>query len=121
MEQGGAERVMSELANYYALCNINVHLVLLTGAKDFYVLHDSITIHRLGFLNKGKFSKVKAEILTLFKLRTLIKKENPEFILSFMEKYNIFTLLASSFLNKKVFVSDRSNPLKKRTFYNRFS
>lgn len=54
-----------------------------------------------------------SEINTLLRLRKLFKIHKPDAILSFMEKYNAFTIIASGFLGLKVFVSDRSNPLRK--------
>ncbi|WKU19012.1 glycosyltransferase [Advenella alkanexedens] len=111
LQQGGAERVMSELANEFVnQQGITVHLVLLADSKDFYQINKKVIVHRLGFKNTGKIRKLKSEISTFFKLRNLLKKQKPTAVLSFMEKYNVFTLLASSFLGLKIFVSDRSNP-----------
>lgn len=113
LKQGGAERVMSELANQFSQKNtLEVHLVLLAQGDDFYSVHQKITIHRLGFENRGRVLKVISELLTLRKLRKLLKQHKPDAVLSFMEKYNSFTLLSSLFLGLRIFVSDRSNPLK---------
>lgn len=114
LKQGGAERVMSELANQFAIREaIQVHLVLLAKSNDFYKVDDSVIIHRLGFENKSKLKKVISELTTFKCLRKLLKTHKPDAVLSFMEKYNSFTILASVFLGLRVFVSDRSNPLKK--------
>jgi len=110
---GGAERVISELANEFALNKHEVHMVILAVSEDFYFLHPEIKIHRLGFKNNGAFKKQIAELKTFFKLRKLLKTEKPDASLSFGTKYNILTILASRFLKLKVFVSDRSNPKKK--------
>jgi GalNAc-alpha-(1->4)-GalNAc-alpha-(1->3)-diNAcBac-PP-undecaprenol alpha-1,4-N-acetyl-D-galactosaminyltransferase len=110
---GGAERVMSVLANEFVALNHEVHLVLLAKDEIFYTLDSRIVIHQLGFENKGKVAKIISEIRTYFALRKLIKKQTPDVVLSFMVKYNIFTILASLFLKTKVFVSDRCNPNKK--------
>ena len=112
LTSGGAERVMSELANELAIQKNDVYLVVLAESNDFYTINHNVKIHRLGFYNKGKIQKKAAEFRTLFKLRQLLKKEKPDAVLSFMEKYNIVTILASRFLGLKVFVSDRSNPKK---------
>lgn len=45
LKQGGAERVISELANEFTIQNHEVHLVLLVKAKDFYSIYDSVIIH----------------------------------------------------------------------------
>jgi len=113
LKQGGAERVISELANEFALKEHEVHVVILAISEDFYSLHPGIRIHRLGFLNKGAIKKQIVEINTFIKLRKLLNTEKPDVSLSFGTKYNILTILASRFLNLKVFVSDRSNPKKK--------
>ena len=110
LKQGGAERVISELANQFVESNVEVHLILLAKAEDFYSVSPNITIHRLGFENKGKIQKIFSELQAFIKLRRLFKDYKPDAVLSFMDKYNIFTILASRFLNLRVFVSDRSNP-----------
>lgn len=111
IKQGGAERVISELANEFSrYSDLTVHLVLLANADDFYQLDERITVHRLGFKNTGHIGKLKSEVIVFLKMRTLLKRHNPTVVLSFMDKYNVFTILASRFLNIQVFVSDRSNP-----------
>lgn len=112
LQQGGAERVISELANYFSMVGIQVHLVLLAEADDFYSVDALVTVHKLGFTNRGKLRKVQAELKALVQFRSLVKEHKPDAILSFMDKYNVFTIIASRFLNTRVFVSDRSNPKK---------
>lgn len=126
LRQGGAERVMSELANEFIKHNHEVHLILLVKSELFYTLNSKIEITNFGFENKGTFVKIFSEVKTFQSFRRLLKKERPDVVLSFMDKYNVFTILASRFLNLKVFVSDRGNPkkiissyihfLKKRTY-----
>lgn len=110
LKQGGAERVSSELASHFSNKGVEVHLVLLAQADNFYEVANSVHIHRLGFVNHGKLKKVISEIKVFFKLRSLLRQYKPDSVLSFMDKFNIFTILASFFLNLKVFISDRSNP-----------
>ncbi len=110
MTHGGAERVMSELANIWAHENHTVHLVLLAKSKNFYEISDKVIVHNLGFVQNGKISKIISTIKTILKLRRLFKSLDSDFILSLMIKSNISTLLASLFLAQNIFVSDRSNP-----------
>lgn len=110
LKQGGAERVSSELASHFSNKGVEVHLVLLAQADDFYKVANSVHIHRLGFVNHGKLKKIISELKVFFKLRHLLRQHKPDSILSFMDKFNIFTILASLFLHLKVFISDRSNP-----------
>lgn len=111
--QGGAERVMSELANKWATQGHEVHLILLLSDDHFYNISEKVRVYQLGFVNNGFISKIFSELKTFLKLRQLLKQIRSDFVLSFMCKYNIFTLLASSFLNLNIFVSDRSNPRRK--------
>lgn len=117
LKQGGAERVMAELANHFIhYHDVEIHLVLLAKAEIFYQIDSRIIIHELGFENNGFFQKKMSELRTFIKLRTLLREHRPDSVLSFMDKYNVFTLLASAFTGTKVFVSERSNPHKKRTW-----
>lgn len=110
---GGAERVMSQLAGEFAnYPNTQVHLVLLAQQEDFYDIDSRVIIHRLGFQNKGNFKKILAVKGTFIKLRSLLKKEDPDTVLSFLIKYNILTLLAAKGLGLRVFVSERNNPYR---------
>jgi glycosyltransferase involved in cell wall biosynthesis len=109
---------MSELANQFIQNKTvsEIHLVLLAKSDDFYKVDAKVSIHRLGFENRGRVGKFLSELRTLLRLRKLFKNHRPDAILCFMEKYNAFTIIASGFLGLKVYVSDRSNPLKKIHF-----
>lgn len=114
LRQGGAERVISELANYFSACDIDVHLIIIAQAEGFYAISENITVHNLGFINKGnKSQKIFSEFNVFLKLRRLFKRHKPDATLSFMDKYNIFTILTSRFLGLRIFISDRSNPKSK--------
>ncbi len=103
---------MSELATVWADQEHEVHLVLLAKSDDFYMVPSSVVIHRLGFENKGRFQKVRAQGATFFKLRRLVIDLNPRCVLSFLDYYNVFTLMTLIGTKVPVFISDRANPLK---------
>ena len=116
LKQGGAERVMSELANELAKLNHEVFLILLVKANDFYNVEPTVKVHRLDFINKGGIRKIIDEIKILRKLRKMFKENRPDTTLCFMHQYNILTIVASRFLNLNIFISDRDNPKRKQTF-----
>ena len=120
ISHGGAERVMSELANYWAKKGHEVILVLLAKGTKAYELHHDIKVIELGFENPGILKRIFYELKILFTLRHLLRTESPRFVLSFMCKYNVFTLLAASFLNLNVYISDRNNPKNKLPFLTSF-
>lgn len=118
MAAGGAERVMSILANEWVKKDsLDVHLVLLATADDFYWVDPNVTIHRLGFFaNQGFLKKVIGILKTYISLRRLILREKPQFILSFMTKYNILSIMTALGSGAKVFVSERDSPLVKQSW-----
>lgn len=117
LKQGGAERVMSELANQWASEKYDVHLILLANSEHFYNLHENVTRITLGLNHSSFTQKIFAVINVIIKLRQLLKKERPDFVLCFGPKYNIMTIVAGRFLNLNIFVSDRSNPKRRPEFY----
>lgn len=117
LTSGGAERVMSHLANEFVENGHHVDLILLAKAKRFYQVSTEVNVIEMGFENKGPIQKLWSEISVFLKLRKYFSRERPEIALSFMEKYNLLTILASRFTSTKVFVSDRSNPQKKQPFF----
>lgn len=110
---GGAERVMTELANNWSSRGHEVILVLLARDTKAYDLNDSVKVVELCFENRGKLKRIFYETKTLFALRELLKKESPDFVLSFLYKCCVLTILSAVFLNLRVYVSDRNNPKMK--------
>lgn len=114
LSHGGAERVMSELANIWSSQGHEIHLILLAEGEQFYLLADNIIIHRLGFkINQNPIQKLFSLLKMLIQLRKLISKLNPSFVLSFMNKYNIFTLISTYGLKQRIIVSERDSPTEK--------
>lgn len=113
LQAGGMERVMSELAGYFATKNeIELHLVLYGITREiFYQIPNSIFIHQPSFYFNNKW-RFFSTLKTLFYLRNTIKKINPNSILSFGELWNSFVLIALLGLKYPVFISDRCRPDK---------
>lgn len=108
---GGAERVLSGLANDWTVKNkCKIELVILMNSEDFYQINSKIKIHRLNYNPGGIFKIIKLLIL-LFKLRLLIKAIKPDICLSFIKESNILTILATRWLKFKVIISERNSPL----------
>jgi glycosyltransferase involved in cell wall biosynthesis len=109
---GGAERVITELANYASLqTGLDVHLIILAKTKMFYTVSENVTIHEPGFDYK-KYSRIIFTLKSILFLRGKIAEIKPDAVLSFEEMYNSFVLLSTLFQPYKVFVSDRSKPDK---------
>ncbi len=114
LDSGGAERVLTQLATYFAdEKGHDVHIVTLQskGTDPFYPLSSKITLHQLG-LNQtgGLLGKIKRIFYRLIIIRKFIKNLRPNKIISFIDKMNIIVLLATVGLKKNIIVSERIDP-----------
>ena len=98
---GGAERVMSNLINYFSELNNEVIVVVCYEHDNEYEINNSVKKIVIGESNILKQSK---------KLRTIIKRENPDLCISFMQGGNFRMVLANLFTNKKYILSVRNDP-----------
>lgn len=112
--QGGAERVMSELANEWANNGHQVKIILLVKSDVFYTLNPKVELVALNFDNDNShiITRSISSLGILFRLRQQIKSSHPDFVMSFMDKYNVITIVSSFFLKVNVFISDRANPFE---------
>jgi len=110
---GGTERVMSELAGYFALkYDVQTHLIIYSIKRDvFYEVPPSVVIHKpdFEFDNSKRFLSI---LKTLRFLRETVKSIQPDSVLSFGEYYNSFVLLALFGLKFPIYISDRGQPGK---------
>lgn len=107
MRRGGAERVISILANEYSDNGWEVQIITLLDNSNDYILRDSIKVVNI---TDAKKSRIHQLPFWLIKLRRQFRKFNPEVIVSFIARINILTLIASLGLNKKIIISERSDP-----------
>jgi len=112
LKAGGAERVVSILANNWSQDNVEVTILLLYDSELFYYVSPNVKIITL----ESQF-KYHYKFLYFFQLRFVLKKIRPSVIQSFLTEYNILVLLSTIGLKIPVFVSDRANPLKHRGFF----
>jgi GalNAc-alpha-(1->4)-GalNAc-alpha-(1->3)-diNAcBac-PP-undecaprenol alpha-1,4-N-acetyl-D-galactosaminyltransferase len=123
---GGAERILSQLANHWAAEGYEISFALLGGGESFYPLDAEIKIHDMSHQRVKNVSKILSLPATFFSLRALVKRTEPDVILSFLERFNMFTLSATKGLNVPICVADRNDPtrglpphlywLKKKTY-----
>ena len=104
LAEGGAERVVSLLANYLAEKGHHVIIILLSSNRCSYNLESKVSLIYAGHSAKGGFLK------RLFWLRNYVKKEHPDIVISFLIKAYCFTLLALLGVNVCKIVSERVDP-----------
>ncbi len=107
MIRGGAERVISLLANHYCRSGWNVDIVLLLANKVEYDLDEKI--HIVDLTASGNSYAQKA-LSWLPKIRAYLKEKKPERVVSFVARINALVLTASVGLKTKIIVSERNDP-----------
>jgi GalNAc-alpha-(1->4)-GalNAc-alpha-(1->3)-diNAcBac-PP-undecaprenol alpha-1,4-N-acetyl-D-galactosaminyltransferase len=113
LSSGGAERVLSNLANYWAEKRHNVTIVTLSSGIPFYQLSDKIKLKQIDQVLIGDTSFLSRAIQLvkrIFFLRKAIVKSNPGVVVSFVDVMNITTLIACVGLKTPVIVSERVDP-----------
>jgi GalNAc-alpha-(1->4)-GalNAc-alpha-(1->3)-diNAcBac-PP-undecaprenol alpha-1,4-N-acetyl-D-galactosaminyltransferase len=110
---GGAERVVSILANQWAKRE-RVTIVTYFEAPTFFQISPAVVVINLGFkANRGDFFRCIDVLLAARSFRKTMKRIRPSFVLSFMNKYNAFCLAALRGTRIPVIVSERGSPSEK--------
>jgi len=107
---GGAERVLSTLANRF-INKYDVSIILLSNDDSFYKLDKNISIINANLFKPSRsiFQKIFNNLKRVITLKKIIKKENPDIVISFMTQTNIISIFATKLLNKKIIISERIN------------
>lgn len=111
IHDGGAERVMVNLAKYFS--DTGYETILVTSFRDTWEYKIEGNVKRLTLEeNEIKQGKIKRNFSRIIKLRDILKKERPDVAVSFMAEPNFRLLVASIGLNVKTIVSVRNDPNK---------
>lgn len=101
---GGAERVMSNLANYLVERDYKISFILLNGEGVVYPLDERVKIiTRTNKQGRDALAQIKF-------IRKYMKKDGDALFISFFTHQNIYTILASIGTRARVLVSERNNP-----------
>lgn len=113
LQAGGMERVMAELANYFAKKpDVQVHLILYGKNREvFFPIDEKINVYRPEF-DFTAYPRFISTIKTLFFLRKTVQQIQPATILSLGEFWNNFVLLALRGVKVPLYISDRCQPDK---------
>jgi len=111
IHEGGAERVMVNLASNFA--NEGDNVILITSFKDSWEYSYSTKIKRYILEENKTFrSTIKRNIFRILELRKVLKVESPDCIVSFMAEPNYRAIIASHGLKIKTIISVRNDPNK---------
>lgn len=110
MSFGGAERVISILANHYAAKGWKTDILTLLKPDCDFVLDPSIRhIHMGG----SAASRALRAPRWLFELNRYLRREKPDVVVSFAARINLLVLGASLLARKpRLIISERNDPMK---------
>jgi len=110
---GGAERVLSSMANFWVGRGNQVTFITLGSAnRDFYKLDDRISRISLDLMKDSPniFSAIKNNLVRLTSLRRVLKNDSSDVIISFQSAMNVMVLLAGIGMPAPIIVSERVDP-----------
>ena len=106
---GGAERVLSLMANYWARKNYSITVLTLDNLAPFYVLEDAIKLEKLSLLKNSTslFSAVANNITRIKIIRKKLIEIDPDIVISFMTETNIISTIGCRIINKPIIIAER--------------
>tara|TARA_B100002003_G_scaffold99603_1_gene92721 strand:+ start:293 stop:1396 length:1104 start_codon:yes stop_codon:yes gene_type:complete len=110
---GGAERVISNMANYWAESGHQVSLITFDGGgPPFYEISDKVKWQTLGIVKESSswFDGTLNNLKRIYLLRKAISRTEPQCVISFLYTTNILVLLAVRFMSCPVIISERNEP-----------
>ena len=112
MQQGGAERVVSVMANFWAQNNYHVSIISFDDRLSYYPLDKKIDYYNLRSVrkNRGVLTKINNNIIRARNYFNYVEKINPGIIISFTRNANMYCILYNFFLKKHLIVGETTNP-----------
>ena len=107
MRKGGAERVISILANDYAERGWQVDIIMLLDDDCEYPLNANVNLISIKNNNQSRLVGLSKWI---FGIRNYVRRSSPDKIVSFIARINIITIMACIGLNKSIIISERNDP-----------
>jgi glycosyltransferase involved in cell wall biosynthesis len=111
---GGAQRVLTTMANYWVSRGWTITLVTLEGPErpPAFALDPAVRVVPLGTIRPDlpPVRRVFGMPAHLTRLRSAIRHGGPDVVISFIDKVNVLTLLATLGLPVPVIVSERVDP-----------
>jgi GalNAc-alpha-(1->4)-GalNAc-alpha-(1->3)-diNAcBac-PP-undecaprenol alpha-1,4-N-acetyl-D-galactosaminyltransferase len=119
LQGGGAERQLSDMANYWTDRGADVTLATWSGpeVKDFYPLAGGVSRQWLNIdlPRTVPFAAIVSSVRRVRRLRLVLQNLRPDAIVSFIDISNIYTILATRGMNVRVVISERTHPAINRT------
>jgi GalNAc-alpha-(1->4)-GalNAc-alpha-(1->3)-diNAcBac-PP-undecaprenol alpha-1,4-N-acetyl-D-galactosaminyltransferase len=114
LNAGGAQRVISLMANYWAASKHNISILTISDNSSFYDIDPKINIIKLGLDRNPAsiISGLKANITRIKAIRRKLISVKPDIVISFLTQTNIISTLACKSHGIPIIISERVNPKK---------
>jgi len=111
LQPGGAERVLSTMANYWAAKGWPITMISLTHPEEdpYYRLHPAVTLRRLdlSWTSMNVAQRFVHNYRGVMTLRGVFRELRPDAVISFIDMTNVFTIVVSKLAGIPAIVSER--------------
>ncbi len=110
LSSGGAERVLSNLANY--LCKKHeVIIATFSNQESFYPLDNKVKLIKLDLLKESRnpFESIKNSFNRIKTLTNCMKEVQSDIVISFMTATNILAIISAKIVSVPIIISERTN------------
>ena len=105
LEQGGAERVVTTLANRLVQEGYDVYIATEWVAENEFAIDERIHRVHVGLTEKQEKASTKRQFfMRISNLKRFLKKEKPDILIAFAQKANYRALMAAYFMRLPVIV-----------------
>lgn len=116
LEHGGAERVVTTIADYFANRGSKVYIATEETVKNEFIINEKIQRIHVGLSEKQKkLSRIGQAAARIKNLRKFLKKETPDIMIALGTKENYRAIMAATFTKIPVIISVRLNPFQHYT------
>lgn len=104
---GGSERVVSVLANKFADIGYNVTVICLLKQEHTYYTNEKVNVI---FIQSNTKLRLKRNIEKFIKYVNVLRRINPDVVISFTYDCSMITAIATRFIRTKLIISERNDP-----------
>lgn len=111
MQRGGAERVLSIMANNWCK-NYEVSIVTFDGEESTYLLEKNINYFKLHSARKKKYilTVIFNNLIRVKNYFKVVKRIKPDVIISFTRNANVYCIIYNFFLKRNLIIGETTNP-----------
>lgn len=111
LRSGGAEKVLTMLANHLSTKEYDINILVFNDDEPFYPLNSNINLFHLNskIIRKGIIPKINFVYSRIKQQKDIFRKINPDVIISFITLMNNLSIIAAKLANKPIIVSEHTN------------